>query len=276
MSFEEQSRLEENLAKKQKTSKNNFANRFERKSWLIRHQSTRKLSRTGAIFAHIISAAAGFYGALIIMQFIPIPIPYFEYFLAITALVCLELLKRSFSDRFWDSFFGNRLGFNMPVRYGSACINILLLIVSLALSVAGTYFGANDFSPNDPKAEMLDSKIKQKKADFKDWKSNPVNLVSSGEVKWDLRLVQKAKEDEILRLEKSYFDQYGTLQISQDWKVRNDFRKYFAVFITLLAEILFECFMGFASYYDARLYRARKLGGQKNGTPVKKSLALAV
>ena len=290
-SFREMARFEQQMAEEEREARGlyanrdsmrRFENRFERKPWLIRHLPTRNLARLGGYFAQVVSVLAGFYGAKVVMEFIPVPIPYFEYVMAAFCLVLLEILKRRFSDRFWDSVFGAKLGFNVRVRWGSGVANILLLFVSLALSVGGMYFAATDFSPDNPEAIALNQKIAEAKTELAAWKKDPANLVSSGEVKWNLRKIPQQKEEAIIALEKSYFDQFGTYAPSSDWDLRNEFRRYFAVIITLLAELLFECFMAFASYYDARKYRARKMMEEKqegkpkrpNGLKSKKVVAL--
>ncbi len=285
-SFHDMARFEQQMANEEKETRGlyanrnpmeRFENRFEGKPWLIRHLPTRNLARQGGYFAQLLSVLGGFYGAKVIMEFIPIPIPYFEYVMALFCLILLEVLKRRFSDRFWDSVFGAKLGFGVRLRWGSGIANILLLFVSLALSVGGMYFAATDFSPDNPDAIALNQKIEEAKADLAAWKKDPANLVSSGEVKWNLRKIPQQKEESIIALETAYFDQFGTYAPTSEWDLRNQFRKYFAVIITLLAELLFECFMAFASYYDARKYRARKMMESKpklNGLKSKKAVAL--
>ena len=290
-SFHTMAKFEQQMAEEEKETRGLYAsrdsmkryeNRFERKPWLIRHLPTRQLARLGGYFAQVVSVLAGFYGAKVVMEFIPVPIPYFEYIMAAFCLVLLEILKRRFSDRFWDSVFGARLGFNVRVRWGSGAANIILLFVSLALSVGGMYFAATDFSPDNPEAIALNQKIETAKQDLAAWKKDPANLVSNGQVKWNLRKIPQQKEEAIIALETAYFDQFGTYAPTSDWDIRNAFRKYFAVILTLIAELLFEGCMAFASYYDARKYRARKMMQEKqeekpkrpNGVKSKKVVAL--
>ena len=98
----------------------------------------------------------------------------------------------------------------------------------------------------------MNEKIETAKADLAAWKKDPANLVSSGQVKWNLRKIPQQKEETIIALETAYFDQFGTYAPSSDWDLRNEFRRWFSVIATILAELLFEGCMLFASFYDLR------------------------
>jgi hypothetical protein len=111
-----------------------------KKSWLARNHGNRQTARRLSYFFNIISALAGLYGARILFQMIPVPIPYLDWALAIGFLFVLEKYKRQFSDKFWDSYFAQK-----KIQWGYALCNFGLLGVSLFLSVFGVYFAAKDF-----------------------------------------------------------------------------------------------------------------------------------
>ena len=185
------------------------------------------------------------------MEFLPLPV-FAQWIAAALVLVFIEILKRKYSDQFWDSVVAFRKALTTRIRWGSGIANVSLFIVSIGLSVGGVYFGVIDFSPDNPDAIALNEKIETAKADLAAWKKDPANLVSSGQVKWNLRKIPQQKEETIIALETAYFDQFGTYAPSSDWDLRNEFRRWFSVIATILAELLFEGCMLFASFYDLR------------------------
>ena len=259
-SFHDMARLEDQLQRAedeakskhlQQKLKNKFQNRFEKKPWLIRQKGNRTIVKYASWTFQFISIAAGFYGAKIIMEFLPLPV-FAQWIAAALVLVFIEILKRKYSDQFWDSVVAFRKALTTRIRWGSGIANVSLFIVSIGLSVGGVYFGVIDFSPDNPDAIALNEKIETAKADLAAWKKDPANLVSNGQVKWNLRKIPQQKEESIIALETAYFDQFGTYAPSSDWDLRNEFRRWFSVIATILAELLFEGCMLFASFYDLR------------------------
>ena len=259
-SFHDMPRLEDQLQRAEAAAKgkhleqklkNKFQNRFEKKPWLIRQKGNRTIVKYASWIFQFISIAAGFYGAKIIMEFLPLPV-FAQWIAAALVLVFIEILKRKYSDQFWDSVVAFRKALTTRIRWGSGIANVSLFIVSIGLSVGGVYFGVIDFSPDNPDAIALNEKIETAKADLAAWKKDPANLVSSGQVKWNLRKIPQQKEETIIALETAYFDQFGTYAPSSDWDLRNEFRRWFSVIATILAELLFEGCMLFASFYDLR------------------------
>jgi len=259
-SFQDMARLEDQLQRAEDEAKskhleqklkNKFQNRFEKKPWLIRQKGNRTIVKYASWVFQFISIAAGFYGAKIIMEFLPLPV-FAQWIAAALVLVFIEILKRKYSDQFWDSVVAFRKALTSRIRWGSGIANVCLFIISIGLSVGGVYFGVIDFSPDNPDAIALNEKIEAAKIDLAAWKKDPANLVSNGQVKWNLRKIPQQKEESIIALETAYFDQFGTYAPSSDWDLRNEFRRWFSVIATILAELLFEGCMLFASFYDLR------------------------
>lgn len=235
-----------------------------KKSWLARNQSTRRTARLGSYLFNVISALAGFYGARILFQMIPVPIPYFDYVLAILFLFMLEQQKRKFSDKFWDNYFARK-----KIVWGYAAINFGLLIISLGLSVAGAYFAAKDFAPeakyigggDNMEVVALQDQLMATERKLKALLDDPSSYNSQGQFYYKLMDSRTAMETQIADLTATLKDKHGVINIQnedirKDYQLRNAYRGNFSVAITLLSEFLFELCMAFGSYYDWRYCRA--------------------
>lgn len=257
---EEQARQDDALEK----LLDRFGENRAKKSWLVRNHNNRKTAFTASFFFNLISALAGLYGARILFQMIPVPIPYFEWVLAIGFLFVLEKFKRQFSDKFWDTWFATR-----RIAWAYALINFGLFGISLGLSVFGVYFAAKDFSPeanfighnDNPEVVALQDQYKTTKDELQALLDDPSSYNHEGRFYYNLIPTRTAKEERLTAIENTLSDQYGviTLQnedILADWKARSAFRGSFSVVITLLSELLFEFCMAFGSYYDWRYCRA--------------------
>jgi hypothetical protein len=234
------------------------------KSWLARNHGLRMSAEKGSYLFNIVSALAGLYGARILFQMIPVPIPYLDWVLAIAFLYYLEKNKRKLSDKFWDTWFSTK-----KVAWGYAIGNFGLLGISLALSVFGVYFAAKDFAPeakyiggsDNPEVVALQDQLRTTQDELTALLDDPSSYNSKGQFYYKLMDSRTAKEKQIADLTAILKDKHGVINIQNedvlsDWKLRNAFRGKFSVFITLLSELLFEICMAFRSYYDYRYCRA--------------------
>ena len=289
--------------------------RFTNKPWLIRNGEYRRWVRPLSIFLQLISALFGFYGAKVLMEYFPIPIPYFELVGAGAMVFTMELFKRKFSDRFWDSFFAYRERDRIEevsglspgrIRYGAAVGNLLILAFSFYLTVGGGFFMTKDNSPeakltganSDPEAQALVAERNELRA-TKAENDQKIATHEANKVKDNGRMViswpsQKAIQGleesntsidmaiatitETLRNKHGVYD-IQNKEILSDAKTRSTYAISTVIGILAFLEILFECLMAFASYYDVRMLIAQEMsqGGsrpkQMNG---KKVRALAV
>lgn len=249
--------------------------------WLIRNAKSRKSAYLFSFTCNIVSVLAGWYGALIVMEIIPIP--YLNYVGAIIGLYLMERYKRKFSDQFWDAFFATK-----NLRWDLVLKNFSLLLLSLFLSVYGMYFAVHDYSPeakqlglgDNPEVAAMQDRVRDIDATLLALRSDKSNYNSKGEfyhihVPKETALTEERKE--IAAILK---DEHGVIvvkntELLNDWKLRTGFRSYFGVIITFLSEFVFEICMAFCSYYDFRLYRAlsaskkreKELNGKKIYAP---------
>lgn len=250
-----------------------LAERFGRatgqRPWLIRKAPSRKSAFALSFFCNLLSAAAGWYGALIVMEIIPIP--YLNYIGALAGLYLMEKYKRKFSDQFWDTYWATKV-----IRWDLATKNFMLLIISIGLSVGGMFFAVTDFSPeanylglgDDPAAVAIQDRIRTLDQDIKNLRADQANYNSEGEF-YHIH----AKKENLWAAEKAALTQelkevHGVQiiqneDIRNDWKLRTGFRSYFGITITFLAEVIFEICMAFCSYFDYRLYRALQVQKKK-------------
>lgn len=289
--------------------------RFTNKPWLIRNGEYRRWVKPASIVLQIVSALFGFYGAKVLMEYFPVPIPYFEYFAAGVMVGVMEFFKRKFSDSFWDSFFAYRERLRIkqvcgltpsPIRYGAALGNISILAFSFYLTVGGGFFMTKDNSPeakltgagNDPEAQALVAE----RQELRDTKAennakiakHEANKVSDGGrmvISWpSQRAISKLEESntaidasiasitETLRNKHGVYD-IQNMNIISEAKQRSAYAIYTVIAMLAFLEILFECLMAFASYYDVRMLIAQEMSRksdkpkQMNG---KKVHALAV
>lgn len=260
-----------------------------KKSWLVRNYPNRRSAYYLSFLFNLISALAGLYGARIIFQMIPVPIPYFDWILAIGFLFILEKYKRQFSDKFWDTWYATK-----KIAWGYAIANFGLLGISLFLSVFGVYFAAKDLAPeakyigggDNPEVVALQDQLRTAQEDFDALLADPSSYNSEGKFYHKLMDERSAIKLQIADLTATLKDKHGVINVQNedildDWKLRNAFRGNFSVIITLLSELLFEICMAFGSYYDYRYCRAllarkqQKNGSNPNGVPLGKRKALA-
>jgi len=124
----EQEEAQAQHEKKMEEMNQRFDARFnQRKSFIAQYSDTRYWVGWLSWIPQIISAIAAFKGARVLIEWVPIP--YFEYIVGITVLVGLELLKRHWSDKFWDKLFGTK-----RIHFGAGGVNFSLFLVSLFLS----------------------------------------------------------------------------------------------------------------------------------------------
>jgi|GEM_PF-5625669 len=262
-----------------------FGSASGKRPWLIRKAPARKRAYLFSFICNIVSAAAGWYGALIVMEIIPIP--YLNYIAAIGCLILMEKYKRIFSDEFWDTYWSTKV-----IRWDLAGKNFTLLLVSIGLSVGGMFFAVTDFSPeakylglnDDPEAVAIKDRIDKLGIDIAALREDKANYNSKGEFYHIHAKKENLWAEEKATLTKELKEVHGVQiihneDIRHDWKLRTGFRSYIGVIITLLSEIIFELCMCFCSRFDFRLYRAlqakkgrekslaRELNGKKYPAP---------
>lgn len=257
---------------------NRFGAASGKQPWLIRNAKSRKSAYLFSFVCNIISVLAGWYGALIIMEIIPIP--YLNYVGAILALLLMEKYKRKFSDEFWDAFFATK-----NLRWDLVVKNFSLLLVSIFLSVYGMYFAVHDYSPeakqlglgDNPEVAAMQDRVRDIDATLLALRADKSNYNSKGEFYHIHVPKETALNEERKEIASILKDEHGVIvvkntELLNDWKLRTGFRSYFGVIITLLSEIVFEICMAFCSKYDFRLYRAlaasRKRDKELNGKKV--------
>ncbi len=249
--------------------------------WLIRNAKSRRGAFFFSFVCNVISAAAGWYGGLIVMEIIPIP--YMNYVGALCGLFLMEKYKRKFSDSFWDTYWATQ-----KLRWDLIAKNFSLLMVSLFLSVYGMYFAVHDFSPearqlglgDNPEVAAMQDRVRIIDSTLLALRADESNYNSQGQFyhihvpKENQLTAERAELAGILKKE------HGVVVVKNndllaEWKLRTGFRSYFGIIITLLSEFIFEICMGFCSYYDYRMLRALKatkkrakeLNGKKILTP---------
>lgn len=250
--------------------------------WLIRNAKSRKGALLFSFFCNIVSAMAGWYGGVIVMEIIPLP--YAPYIGAALGLFLMERYKRKFSDGLWDTFWATK-----KIRWDLALKNFGLLLVSLFLSVYGMYFAVNDFSPeakqlglgDDPEVAVMQDRVRSIDSTLLAMRADKSNYNSQGQF-YHIHVPKENKlTEERTEIAGILKTEHGVIvtknkDLLSSWKIRKGFRSYFGIIITLLSEFIFEICMGFCSYYDFRLHRALKasrkrdqaLNGKKSYAPL--------
>lgn len=247
------------LQAKQERLMAKFDNRFNNnRPFLVKYQSTRSTSNLLSYFFNAISLIGLLYAVQELLSIIPIP--YLNWILAIGMLIGFEILKRKYSDLFWDHWWKSK-----EIQYTYGVINFVILFgISIAGSAFGMYFVATDHSPeakqiginDDPEAISL----KERQLAIKDEiKEHRKNRNSKGEIYWPSQKAITLLTQEQLSITQTLEDKFGifTIQnkdILNEWKLRKDFRAYAAIILTILFEILFEICMRFNSKYDYVMY----------------------
>ncbi len=275
-------RLEQELADaEEQANKKDLADVLEKRygaasgkqPWLTRNIGARRSAYLFSFFCNLLSIAAGWYGALIVMEIVPIP--YLNYVCAALCLIGMEKYKRQFSDSFWDTYFSRKL-----IRWDLALKNFSLLAISLFLSVFGMYFAVNDFSPeakqlglsDSPEAAAMQDRVRVIDSTLLAIREDQSNYNSQGQFYHIHAKKENALTEERTSLTRVLEAEHGVIIVANEnlmetWNLKVGFRSYFGVIITLLAELVFEICMAFCSYYDFRLYRALKVKrrGEVNG-----------
>lgn len=257
-----------------------YEDRFKKKPWLERVRGARKNAGWISRVLQFISAALGFYGAKVMMEFLPIPIPYIEYIMAAIFLYALEVAKRKFSDRFWDSYFAWQKGLSESIRWSAGLANIGLFSISLFLSAGGVYFMSGDFgaqaklmgSGSDPEAQALIAERNVLRADIKEHRANKN---SAGEIYWPSQTAIKNLTEQIAVINKTLKNKHGIYDIqnesiAKEWNIRSAFSKWSSVGFTIICEIFFESIMAFCSLYDVRMFIYLRLLEQQGGNRKKR------
>lgn len=256
-----------------------FGNASGKQPWLVRNARSRRGAYFFSFCCNVISAAAGWYGALIVMEIIPIP--YLNYLGAILGLFLMEKYKRKFSDSFWDTYWATK-----RFRWDLIAKNFSLLLVSLFLSVYGMYFAVHDFSPeakqlglgDNPEVAALQDRVRVIDSSLVAIRADQSNYNSQGQFYHIHAKKENTLSEERNEIASILKTEHGVVVVKnkdllKDWKLRTGFRSYFGIIITLLSEFIFEICMAFCSYFDYRMHRAfeatRRRSKGTNGTPKK-------
>lgn len=249
--------LEEKAAKYE----NRFGNRFgNNQPFLKRHEGNRKLSGSISYFFNLVSLIGLLYAVQELLRIIPIP--YLNWVIAIILLTGFEILKRKYSDLFWDYYWMSK----KQIHYVYGFINFVLLFgISLGGSLFGMYFVTTDHAPeakelglnDDPEAVALQEELVE--IDEKMAYHN-ANKNSAGEILWPSQQTLAILEEQRLNAKEILRTKYGIVSIKNqdilsEWKIRKDFRAGAAILLCFIFEILFEICMRFNSKYDYLLWR---------------------
>jgi hypothetical protein len=253
-----------------------FNKRFNKNQpFLVKHKETRAQSNWLSYFFNIISLIGLLYAVQELLTIIPIP--YLNWVIAVFLLVGFEILKRRYSDKFWDHYWSTS---NIHYVYG--VINFLLLFgISIAGSAFGMYFVTTDNAPeakaiginDDPEAVSLQERLSSIDEELSYHKGNKNE---KGVVYWPSQKAIQSLSQERLAVSETLQTKFGVFevkntQILSEWKLRKDFRAYAAILLTILFEFLFEVCMRFNSKYDYQLWIAteKEKEKKKSGSPIR-------
>lgn len=242
--------------------------------FVVRHKDTAKMSKIASYAFQVLSIAGLWYAVKVVLEFIPIP--YLNYVLATASLIGFEIVKRKYSDKFWDYWFAQK-----RIHFLNGAINFLLLLsISMAGTLYGLYYAAKDGSPeakylglnNDPDAVVLQEELRQAKAELVAFNSDPANFVKGqigGQIYYKLLDDRSRLSDRVDRITQRLEAEHGVIlleneDIRADWKARTQSRIYGIMGLALIAEILFELCMRFNSKYDYMLWRT-VVGRRRSG-----------
>lgn len=245
-----------------------FNARFNaKKSWVGKHAELRSYVGKLSYLPQIISALVAFKGGRVLMEWIPIP--YLDWIMAALMLIILEMVKRNFSDRFWDQFFATK-----QINWGAAAINFTALAVSIFLSVFGYWFLHTDNSKEaslmglsgDPEAVALQDQERQIEAKIEKHQSN---TNEKGVIYWPSQKAIEKLEEQKAEISAILKEKYGIITVKnegllENWNLRMSYQKYTGVGITLILELIFEIMMAFCSYYDYKLWLIREYMKKKS------------
>lgn len=260
-----------------------FGHSTTKQSWLSRNYGNKRTAHLSSFLFNVISALAGLYGARILFQMVPVPIPYLDWVLAIGFMFVMEKYKRKFSDKFWDIYWSTR-----RIVWSYALANFGLFLVSLSLSIFGVYFAAKDFSPeakyigggDNLEVVALQDQYSQVEGKLNDLLEDKSSYNSQGLFYHKLMGARTALENQLADIQTTLKDKHGVISLQnedilEDWKLRNAFRGKFSIVITFLSELLFELCMAFCSYYDYRYCRALIASSETKGRKSGKVATLA-
>jgi len=255
-----------------------FAKRFagEDLPFVVRHKDTAKISKIASYAFQVLSIAGLWYAVKVVLEFLPVP--YLNYVIATAALVGFEIVKRKYSDKFWDFWFAQK-----RIHFLNGAVNFLLLLsISMAGTLYGLYYAAKDGSPeakylglqNDPDAVVLQEELRSAKADLVAFNSDPANFVRGevgGQMYYKLLDDRSRLSDRVDRLTQRLEAEHGVIlmeneDIKAEWKTRTQSRIYGILGLALIAEFLFELCMRFNSKYDYMIWRT-VVGRRRGPTP---------
>ena len=264
---EEAFRIEQEAIQAEKDRKldkmsNRFESRFNRQqSTVSRHAENRYWVGILSYLPQLLSVIVAFKGARVLMEWVPVP--YLDWVMAVIMLVILEVVKRKYSDKFWDQWFATS-----RINFGAASINFTALIISVILSGFGVWFLIGDNSQEaktmglsgDPEAVALQDQIKQLEANIAEHRSNKNE---KGVIYWPSQQSIAKLEAQKSDLTTTLREQHGVIvmkneDILDQWRLRMGYQKYMGLFITLFLEIVFECLMAFCSWYDYKKWLVMK------------------
>lgn len=239
-----------------------FDARFnDKKSWVGKHAELRSYVGKLSYLPQIISALVAFKGGRVLMEWIPIP--YLDWIMAALMLLALEMVKRNFSDRFWDQFFATK-----RINWGAALVNFTALAISVFLSVFGYWFLHTDNSKEanlmglsgNPEAVALQDQERQIEAKIE---KHQANVNEDGVIYWPSQKAIQKLEEQKAEISAILKEEHGIITLKNEsvlknWNIRMNYQKYTGVGITLILELIFEVMMAFCSFYDYKLWLIRE------------------
>lgn len=250
------------MAAKAAKLQDRFTHRFSKdKPFLLKHQGTRSLSGRLSWLFNAVSLIGLLWAVQELLSIIPIP--YLNWVLAIPLLIGFEILKRKYSDLFWDFYWAS----NKNIHYVYGFINFILLFgISMGGSLFGMYFVTTDNAPeakvlgmnDNPEAVAMQERLI---AIDKEYDFHLNNKNRQGIVFWPSQQAIENLTKERANISETLKSEHGIVEIKNqdilsEWKIRKDFRAGAAILLTFLFEILFEICMRFNSKYDYMYHMA--------------------
>lgn len=268
----EQEAIQEERQQQLDKMSNRFDSRFNKQqSTISKYAEARYWVGVLSYIPQIMSIIVAFKGGRVLMEWIPVP--YLEWIFAGFMLIALEVIKRRFSDRFWDQWFATK-----RVNFMAAGINFSALLFSILLSGFGIWFLIGDNSEEaktmglsgDPEAVALQDQIRQLESSIAEHRQNKN---SAGKIYWPSQKAIQQLEAQKTELTTTLREQHGVIVmknqgIMEQWMLRMNYQKYTGLGLTLLLEIIFEVMMAFMSWYDYRKWVVmRRMNSKGNSSP---------
>jgi len=226
-----------------KTYKDGLSQRFDNKNlpFIIKNKKKRAISLVLSYVANIGSALGLMYVVVVQLEAMPI---YLRWAIAILFLVGFEMLKRYYSDEFWDEYHSTK-----AINIKNAFINFILLFgLSLAGTAFGLFFVAKD---TDPGAAALRMDIDAITTEIK---THTTNKNAAGEIYWPSQMALKGLYKKRDQLNSQLSIASSTLpeqhQTTEYWQQKSDFRAWSLVVLAIILELVFEVCMSFMSRFD--------------------------